>query len=235
MTKAKLSLDGKDYEFPVLVGSEDEVGIDFTTLRKTTGAISLDPGYGNTGSCTSTITFINGEKGILQYRGYPIEEVAASASFEEVCFLLIYGHLPSVDELAAFHDKLIHHSMIHEAMKDFFQDFPPTAHPMMVLSAMVASLSAYYTRGAVDEDVAGADAVQDPAQEEERPCELVHEAPLAGRPAVRFHYSKWNQHSGRYEVGADELPLDMSKWVVEPPAQAIADAVLGEDQSKWYV
>ena len=77
MKKAKLSLDGQDYEFPILVGSEKEVGIDFTTLRKTTGAISLDPGYGNTGSCTSTITFIDGEKGILQYRGYPIEEIAS--------------------------------------------------------------------------------------------------------------------------------------------------------------
>ncbi len=153
MKKAKLSLDGQDYEFPVLVGSEDEVGIDFTTLRNTTGAISLDPGYGNTGSCTSTITFIDGEKGILQYRGYPIEEIAASASFAEVCYLLVYGHLPTVDELRDFSDKLTHHSMIHEAMKDFFQGFPPTAHPMMVLSAMVASLSAYYTRGAVDEDV----------------------------------------------------------------------------------
>jgi len=153
MKKARLSLDGKDYEFPVLVGSENEVGIDFTTLRNTTGAIGLDPGYGNTGSCTSTITFIDGEKGILQYRGYPIEEIAASASFVEVCYLLIYGHLPTVDELRDFSDKLTHHSMIHEAMKDFFQDFPPTAHPMMVLSAMVASLSAYYSRGAIDEDV----------------------------------------------------------------------------------
>ena len=153
MKKAKLSLDGQDYEFPILVGSEKEVGIDFTTLRKTTGAISLDPGYGNTGSCTSTITFVDGEKGILQYRGYPIEAIAASASFEEVCYLLVYGHLPTVDELSTFHDELTHHSMIHEAMKDFFQGFPPTAHPMMVLSAMVASLSAYYTRGAVDEDV----------------------------------------------------------------------------------
>ena len=153
MKKAKLSLDGQDYEFPILVGSEKEVGIDFTTLRNTTGAIGLDPGYGNTGSCTSTITFVDGEKGILQYRGYPIEEIAASASFEEVCYLLVYGHLPTVDELSTFHDDLTHHSMIHEAMKDFFQGFPPTAHPMMVLSAMVASLSAYYTRGAVDEDV----------------------------------------------------------------------------------
>ena len=144
MKKATLILDGQEFEFPVLEGTESEVGIDFTTLRPKTGAIALDPGYGNTGSCTSTITFIDGEKGILRYRGYPIEEIAQSASFEEVCYLLVYGWLPSQDELQEFRDKLTHHSMIHEAMKDFFQDFPPTAHPMMVLSAMVASMSAYY-------------------------------------------------------------------------------------------
>ncbi len=92
---AKLTLNGDEYEFPVIVGTENEMGIDLTTLRSRTGAIALDPGYGNTGSCLSTITFIDGEKGILRYRGYPIEEIAASASFEEVCYLLIYGHLPT--------------------------------------------------------------------------------------------------------------------------------------------
>jgi citrate synthase len=149
----RLELEGKTYEFPVTEGSEAERAIHIDSLRSETGFITLDPGYKNTGSCESAITFIDGEKGILQYRGYPIEEIAASASFEEVCYLLVYGHLPTVDELRDFSDKLTHHSMIHEAMKDFFQGFPPTAHPMMVLSAMVASLSAYYTRGAVDEDV----------------------------------------------------------------------------------
>jgi citrate synthase len=144
MKKATLILDDQEFDFPVLEGTENEVGIDFTTLRPRTGAIALDPGYGNTGSCTSTITFIDGEKGILRYRGYPIEEIAESASFEEVCFLLIHGWLPSQSELDNFRDQLTHHSLIHEAMKDFFEDFPPTAHPMMVLSAMIASMSAYY-------------------------------------------------------------------------------------------
>jgi citrate synthase len=150
---AKLTLNGQEYEFPVIVGTENEVGIDFTKLRARTGAISLDPGYGNTGSCISDITFIDGEKGILRYRGYPIEEIAETASFEEVCYLLIYGHLPNGEELDAFRDKLTHHTMIHESMKTFFQSFPPTAHPMMVLSAMVASLSAYYRWGGEDEDI----------------------------------------------------------------------------------
>jgi citrate synthase len=91
MQSAKLTLNGNEYEFPVKVGTENEIGIDFSTLRSKTGAIALDPGYGNTGACLSTITYISGEKGILRYRGYPIEEVAQSANFEEVCFLLITG------------------------------------------------------------------------------------------------------------------------------------------------
>jgi citrate synthase len=153
MKSAKLTLAGQEYDFPVLEGTEGEVGIDFTTLRSRTGAVALDPGYGNTGSCTSTITFIDGEKGILRYRGYPIEEIAQSASFEDVCYLLIYGHLPTQEELDTFTENLTYHSLIHEAMKDFFQDFPPSAHPMMVLSAMVASMSAYYPKAASNEEL----------------------------------------------------------------------------------
>ena len=153
MNTAKLLLNGKEYEFPVVMGTEDEVGIDCTKLRATTGAIALDPGYGNTGSCTSTITFIDGEKGILRYRGYPIEQVAEQASFEEVCYLLIYGHLPTQAELDDFRALLTQHSLIHESLKHFFEGFPPSAHPMMVLSAMVASLSAFYTGVNGDDDV----------------------------------------------------------------------------------
>jgi len=145
MDTAKLILNGEEYEFPVVVGTEGEVGIDMTTLRSRTGAISLDPAYGNTGSCLSTITFVDGERGILQYRGYPIEQLAKSATFVEVCFLLIYGHLPAQQELEAFRHELTRHSLIHESLKNFFDGFPPPAHPMMVMSAMVASLSAFYT------------------------------------------------------------------------------------------
>ncbi|MBI2214120.1 MAG: citrate synthase [Acidobacteria bacterium] len=144
MENAKLILNGKEYELPVVVGSEDEVGVDISTFRAKSGAITLDDGYGNTGSCKSAITFIDGEKGILRYRGYPIEELAENASFVEVCYLLIYGKLPNQAELAAFDHQLTRHSLIHEDMKKFFEGFPSSAHPMAILSAMIASLSAYY-------------------------------------------------------------------------------------------
>jgi citrate synthase len=153
MNNAKLTLDGKEYELPVLVGTEGEVGIDISNLRAKTGAITLDSGYANTGSCTSAVTFIDGELGILRYRGYPIEEIAANASFEEVCHLLIWGHLPNPRELETLRHKLTYHSLIHEAMKKLFEDFPTTAHPMAVLSAMVASLSAYYGQPEEDTDL----------------------------------------------------------------------------------
>ena len=144
MSTAKLIVEGKEYELPVVVGTENETGVDITQLRAKSGAITLDPGYGNTGSCQSAITYIDGDKGILRYRGYPIEQVAEHASFVEVCYLLIYGHLPSAAELAAFSDKLTRHSLIHEDMKKFFEGFPQSAHPMAILSSMIASLSAYY-------------------------------------------------------------------------------------------
>ncbi len=144
MGTARLSLDGADYEFPTVVGSENEVGVDISSLRAKTNAITLDPGFGNTGSCQSAITFIDGEKGILRYRGYPIEQLAENASFSEVSFLLIYGELPNRQQLTEWRRKLTYHSMIHEDMKKFFEGYPPTAHPMAILSAMVSSMSTYY-------------------------------------------------------------------------------------------
>ncbi|HUJ15950.1 MAG TPA: citrate synthase [Thermoanaerobaculia bacterium] len=144
MSTATLLLNGKEYEFPVIKGTEDETAIDIASLRAKTGAITLDPGYGNTGSCESAVTFIDGERGILRYRGYPIEEIAANASFVETAYLLIYGHLPTTEELNAFEEKLTRHSLIHEDMKKFFEGFPPSAHPMAILSAMMASMSTYY-------------------------------------------------------------------------------------------
>jgi citrate synthase len=144
MSTATLLLKGKEYELPVIEGTEGETAIDITSLRAKTGAVTFDPGYGNTGSCASAITFIDGEKGILRYRGYPIEELAMSSSFVEVCYLLIHGSMPSPAELDAFNEKLTRHSLIHEDMKKFFEGFPPSAHPMAILSSMIASLSAYY-------------------------------------------------------------------------------------------
>ncbi len=148
---AKLSLNGTEYELPVIRGSEGEIGVDGSKLRAQSKAIFLDPGFGNTGSCTSDITFIDGEKGILRYRGYAIEDVAEKARFPEVCYLLIHGHLPTRTELEDFREDLTYHSMIHEDMKKFFEGFPPKAHPMAILSSMICSLSTYYPE-ADDED-----------------------------------------------------------------------------------
>ncbi|MGE0640828.1 MAG: citrate synthase [Thermoanaerobaculia bacterium] len=144
MSTAKLALDGKEYDFPLVVGSEGEVGIDIAKLRATTGAVTLDEGYGNTGSCKSAITFIDGDKGILRYRGYPIEQLE-KARFTEVAYLLINGELPGPKELETWRDNLTRHSLIHEDMKKFFEGFSSNAHPMAILSAMVASFSTYYS------------------------------------------------------------------------------------------
>ncbi len=154
MSTAKLTLLGKEYELPVVAGAEDEVGIDISKLRGLSGAITLDQGYGNTGSCQSSITFIDGEQGILRYRGYPIESIVeGGASFPEVAYLLIYGELPSREKLDKFVGKLTLHSMLHEDMKKFFEGYPPTAHPMAILSSMVTSLSAYYPHSSLTENV----------------------------------------------------------------------------------
>jgi citrate synthase len=136
--------DGQSIELPVLTGTEGERAVDIGKLRPQTGYITMDPGYGNTGSCQSTITFLNGEKGILRYRGIPIEQLAAKASFVEVCYLVIYGKLPTQSELDAFRYELNHHALLHEDMKHFFASFSGHAHPMAILSAMIASLSGYY-------------------------------------------------------------------------------------------
>ncbi len=144
MATAKLILEGKEHELPVYVGTENEVGIDITELRNKTGAITLDSGYANTGACFSNITYIDGEKGILRYRGYPVDQLAEHAKFTEVAHLLMYGELPSLQQLLKFREELTYHSMLHEDMNKFFEGFPRGAHPMAILSAMVASLSTYY-------------------------------------------------------------------------------------------
>ena len=144
MKSATLELEGKKYELPTKVGSEGEVGIDIAKLRDQSGAITLDPSYGNTGGCESAITFIDGDRGILRYRGYDIEDLAQHATFPEVCYLLIHGNLPNTAERDEFRTRLTRHSLVHEDMKKFFEGFPPSAHPMAILSAMIASLSAYY-------------------------------------------------------------------------------------------
>ena len=143
-TTAKFELDGKSYEFPVVVGSEGEKAVDISALRSNTGYITLDDGYGNTGSCSSAITFIDGEKGILRYRGIPIEELAEKSTFVEAAFLIIYGHLPNPAELKRFSGLLTQNENIHEDMKHHFEGFPPNAHPMAILSAMINASSCFY-------------------------------------------------------------------------------------------
>lgn len=142
--KAKLTIGEKTYELPILVGTEKERAIDISNLRAQSNHITFDPGYGNTGVCQSAITYLDGDKGILRYRGYPIEQIAEKSSFVETAYLLIFGKLPNKKELEDFSETFSEFSMIHEDMKHFFNAYPSGAHPMPILSAMICSLSGYY-------------------------------------------------------------------------------------------
>jgi citrate synthase len=141
---ARITVDGKELEVPVVTGTEREKGIDIQSLRAKTGVVTLDPAFRNTAATESAVTFLDGEKGILRYRGIPIEELGERSTFVETAYLLIYGNLPNRSELEKFSQLLTRHSMIHEDMRRFFDGYPITAHPMAILSAMVTSLSSYY-------------------------------------------------------------------------------------------
>jgi len=141
---AELKLEGKTYQLPVIEGSEKEQGIDISSLRSQSGHITIDDGYGNTGSCRSAITFIDGEKGILRYRGIPIEELADKSSFVEVAYLLIWGKLPTSEELRKFSELFTENELLHESMKHHFEGFPASAHPMAILSSMINATSCFY-------------------------------------------------------------------------------------------
>ncbi len=140
----KLVIGDKTHEFPVIVGTENEKAIDIAKLRAATGHITFDPGFGNTGACQSAITYLDGEIGILRYRGIPVEQIAEHSTFIEAAYLLIYGRLPTPTQLSRFSQGFTEHAMIHEDMKNFFHGYPSLGHPMGILSAMVCSLSAYY-------------------------------------------------------------------------------------------
>ena len=140
----KMEIDGNTHEFPVIKGSEGEKPIDISKLRSSTGYITLDNGFGNTGSCQSGITFLNGEEGILRYRGYPIEQLANKSSFQEVAYLLLNGELPSQDQLKSFRSKITEHSTLPAGMSRMIDQFPNDTHPMGVTSAMLSSLTAFY-------------------------------------------------------------------------------------------
>jgi len=141
---ARLTYDGKTLDLPVTVGSEGETAINISALRKELGLITMDPGFVNTGSCESAVTFINGEEGILRYRGYPIDDLAENSNFLEVCWLLLQGELPGEDDLKEFTDDINVHTMLHEDIKRFISAFPKDAHPMAICGAVVNALSTFY-------------------------------------------------------------------------------------------
>ena len=144
--KAELHYDGKKYDLPVIIGTENEIAIDISKLRKEAGIITLDKGFKNTGSTESAITFLDGEKGILRYRGYSIEELAEKSTFLEVAFLLIYGELPNIQELDNFQNEISEHTLVHEDVRAILDGFPSKSHPMGVLSSLVSSLTAFYPK-----------------------------------------------------------------------------------------
>lgn len=141
---AEIRYDGKTYELPIVEGTENEVGIDIEKLRGESGLITLDPGFKNTGSTKSAITYLDGEKGILRYRGYSIEELAEKSTFLEVSYLLIYGELPTNEQLTNFQNQIKVHTLVHEDIKKILEGFPSNAHPMGVLSSLVTALTAFY-------------------------------------------------------------------------------------------
>ena len=141
---AKLTLDGKDYEFPTIVGTEDERAFDISKLRAQTGYVTFDEGYKNTGATQSNITFLDGEKGILRYRGYSIEDLSSKASFVEVSYLLLYGELPTKTQLSDFEDTLNQHTLVHENLMKVFEVFPTGSHPMGQLMTLISALSSFY-------------------------------------------------------------------------------------------
>src|ERR1043166_4155199 len=148
---AELKLDGMTCKLPIIEGTEKEKAIDISSLRDETGFITLDDGYANTGSCQSQVTFIDGEKGILRYRGIPIEELAEKSTFIEVAHLIIMGRLPNSAELRRFSNLLTDNELLNEAMKHHFEGFPPNAHPMAILSSMINAASCFYPELLEDE------------------------------------------------------------------------------------
>ena len=150
---AKLTVDGKTWELPIVEGAEGERAIDIRRLRSDTGLITLDAGFANTGACRSAITFIDGEQGILRYRGYPIEELAEQSTFLEVAWLLLYGELPTRERLVEFTEEVTRHTMLHEDYRRLFDFMPKNAHPMPVSAAAVAALATFYREADTDERI----------------------------------------------------------------------------------
>jgi citrate synthase len=180
--KAKLVLDDKTFELPTFTGSEGEKAIDITKLRAETGYVTLDTGFMNTGACTSAITFLNGEKGILKYRGYMIEDIAEKSSFLEASYLVFYGKLPTASELKTFEEKIASYDDVPEGIKQQIKAFPKNAHPMAILSSNMVSLSAFY------EDMCAQDLT--PAQKDQAICQLMGQLKVVAAYAYRHSQGK---------------------------------------------
>jgi citrate synthase len=174
--KVQLSFEGKNYEYPVVEGSEHETAFDVGNLRAQTGLITMDNGYANTSACTSAITFLDGDRGILRYRGYPIEQLAEKASFLEVAYLLIYGNLPSQTELSAFTERVTQHTLLREDLVKVYDGFPRNAHPMAVLASIVSAMSTFY-QDSLD--------IKDPAQVELSIIRLIAKIPTIAAYAYK--------------------------------------------------
>lgn len=217
-----LTYQGKTYTLPVIEGTLNEKAIDISTLRANTGLITFDPGFVNTGSCMSNITFLDGEKGVLLYRGIPIEQLAGKSTFIETAYLLIYGKLPNQSELDSFSHHVIHHSMVHESIKNYYDGFPNNPHPMAVCSAVIGSLATFY------EDELG---VRD-----ERQIEITIHRLLAKFPTIAaYSYKKSTGQPLPYPnnaMGYTENFLNMmfsipcEKYQVEPIAAKALDVLL---------
>lgn len=152
MDNAKLILGGKEYELPTFAGTENEVAVDIKKLRDMTGAITYDPGYGNTGACKSAITYIDGEAGILRYRGYPIEQLAGSIRYSAAAYLMVFGRIPTDEEFLEWRRALTMNSFVHSSQVSFLDHYPTSAHPMNILGSMVSSMSSFYPYDAEDDE-----------------------------------------------------------------------------------
>jgi citrate synthase len=153
VSEAEIKYGDKSVKLPMMTGTEGETAVDITKLRGQTGIITMDPGFANTGSCKSAITFINGEEGILHYRGYPIADLANNSNFLESSYLVMNGELPTADQLKAFREEITYHTLVHESFRRFFESFPKDAHPMPTLAAAIASLATFYPAPETDEEI----------------------------------------------------------------------------------
>ena len=220
---AKLELpDGKIIELPIIIGSENEHALDISKLRDQSGYVTLDDGYGNTGSCLSAITYIDGDKGILRYRGYPIEQLAEKSTFLETSYLLINGELPTKDQLATFSRRVSRHTLIHEDMKLFFDGFPRDAHPMAILSSVVSALSTFYQNW------------EKPKEKDETELNIIRL--MAKLPTLAaFSYKKSIGHPFIYPTNSLSYPANFLKmmfavpneeYLVDPDVEAALDLLL---------